>query len=210
MKTSKKILIGIFASIIIWITAVFFTATSKIKHLLNENGFEQTERANKVNKSKTIKLENFTVVVVSGKGHITIEQSENNSFQCFSEEQILPEIKNDTLFLPADNNDNYVHAVSLKTIILNDKVKADINDIKTDTLNIRTDEKTKATINDLNIKVLNILSEGKSSIELYELKGNNIETNLVLKDKSKIYIDKSDNLNLGIKKDNEAELEISN
>jgi len=210
MKTSKKILIGIFASIIIWITAAFFTATSKIKTLLKETGFEQTNNRNKVDKGKTIQLTNFSTVVVSGKGEIAITQSDNNSFQCFSDNQILPEIKNDTLFLPADNNDNYVTAVSLKTIILKDKVKADINNIKTDTLNIRTDKKTKATINDLNIKVLNILTEGKSSIELYELKGNNIETNLVLKDKSKIYIDKSDNLNLGIKKDNEAELEISN
>jgi len=210
MKTSKIILISILATIIIWITAVFFTATSKIKQLLKENGFEQTNTVNKVNKGKTFKLENFSVVVVSGKGNITVEQSENNSFQCFSDNQILPEIKNDTLFLPADNNDNYVNAVNLKTIILKEKVKADIVNIKTDTFNIQTTEQSEATLNDINIKVLNILAEGKSSVELYDLTGKNIETKLVLKHKSKIYIDNSDNLNLSIKKDSEAKLEISN
>ncbi len=210
MKTSKIILISILATIIIWITAVFFTATSKIKQLLKENGFEQTNTVNKVNKGKTFKLENFSVVVVSGKGEITVTQSENNSFQCFSDNQILPEIKNDTLFLPADNNDNYVNAVNLKTIILKEKVKADIVNIKTDTFNIQTTEQSEATLNDINIKVLNILAEGKSSVELYDLTGKNIETKLVLKHKSKIYIDNSDNLNLSIKKDSEAKLEISN
>ncbi len=210
MKTSKIILISILATIIIWITAVFFTATSKIKQLLKENGFEQTNTVNNVNKGKTFKLENFSVVVVSGKGNITVEQSENNSFQCFSDNQILPEIKNDTLFLPADNNDNYVNAVNLKTIILKEKVKADIVNIKTDTFNIQTTEQSEATLNDINIKVLNILAEGKSSVELYDLTGKNIETKLVLKHKSKIYIDNSDNLNLSIKKDSEAKLEISN
>jgi len=210
MKTSKIILISILATIIIWITAVFFTATSKIKQLLKENGFEQTNTVNNVNKGKTFKLENFSVVVVSGKGEITVTQSENNSFQCFSDNQILPEIKNDTLFLPADNNDNYVNAVNLKTIILKEKVKADIVNIKTDTFNIQTTEQSEATLNDINIKVLNILAEGKSSVELYDLTGKNIETKLVLKHKSKIYIDNSDNLNLSIKKDSEAKLEISN
>ena len=210
MKTSKIILISILATIIIWITAVFFTATSKIKQLLKENGFEQTDTVNKVNKGKTFKLENFSVAVVSGNGKITVEQSENNSFQCFSDNQILPEIKNDTLFLPADNNDNYINAVKLNTVILTDKVKADISDFKTDTFNIQTREKSEANLNDLKIKVLNILTEGKSSVKLYDLTGNNIETKLVLKDKSKIYIDNSDNLNLSLKKDSEAKLEISN
>ena len=210
MKTSKIILISILATIIIWITAVFFTATSKIKQLLKETGFEQTDTVNTVNKGKTFKLENFSVAVVSGKGKITIEQSDKNSFQCFSDNQILPEIKNDTLFLPADNDDNYVNAVKLNTVILTDKVKADISDFKTDTFNIQTSEKSEANLNDLKIKVLNILTEGKSSVKLYDINGCNIETKLVLKDKSKIYIDNSDNLNLSLKKDSEAKLEISN
>ncbi len=209
MKTSKIILLSIFGSILIWITAVFFTATSKIKTLLKENGFEQTENTNKVNKGKTIKLTNFTTAVVSGKGEITISQSDNNSFQCFSDSQVLPEIKNDTLFVPADGHDNYINAVNLKTIILNDKVKADISDIKSDTFNIQTRKKSEASLNNLNIKVLNILTEGKSSVELYDIQGTGIETKLVLKDKSKVYIDKSDNLNLNIKKDSDAKIEIS-
>lgn len=210
MKTSKKILIGIFASIIIWITAVLSTTTSKVKHLLNENGFEQTVKEANIDKGKTPKLENFTVIVASGKGNVTIEQSENNSFQYFSDKQMLPEIKNDTLFFRADNYDNFIYALNLKTIVLNEKVTAEIYGIKTDTLNIQTLEKTKVIINDLNVKTLNILAKGKSLIELYDLNGNNIETNLVLRDKSEIHIDKSSNLNLQIKKDNEAKLEISN
>ncbi|MCF6183452.1 MAG: hypothetical protein L3J56_02295 [Bacteroidales bacterium] len=210
MKTSKIILISIFASILIWITAVFLTATTKIKKLLKENGFEQRENPQKVDRGKTLKLENFSVISVSGKGELTIEQADENSFQYFSEEQIPPKIKNDTLFLSANKNGNYINTANLKTIILKDKVEVYINDIKADTLNIRSIEKTETTINNLSIKVLNILMKDKSSIKLFDLNGNNIETNLVLKDKSKIYINKSDNLNLGIKKDNEARLEISN
>ena len=210
IKISSIILISILALNLIIITGGVFVAIKEAKKIMSENGFEQTNTVNKVNKGKTFKLENFSVVVVSGKGNITVEQSENNSFQCFSDNQILPEIKNDTLFLPADNDDNYVNAVNLKTIILKEKVKADIVNIKTDTFNIQTTEQSEATLNDLNIKVLNILAEDKSSVELYDLRGSNIETKLVLKDKSKLYIDKSDNLNLSIKKDSEAKLEISN
>ncbi len=210
MKTSKIILISIFASILIWITAFFLTATAKIKELLKENGFEQTENLQKADKGKTLKLESFSVISVSGNGKLTIEQADENSFQYFSEKQILPKIKNDTLYLSANKTSNYLNVANLKTIILNNKVEAYINDIKTDTLNIRSTGKTEATVNNLNIKVLNILTKDKSSVKLFDLNGNNIETNLVLKDKSKIYINKSDNLNLGIKKDNEAQLEISN
>lgn len=210
IKISSIILISITLLILTIITTGVFVAISEAKKVLNQNGIEINNQKTKIDKGKTFNLENFSVVVVSGKGKISLEQSENNSFQCFSDNQILPEIKNDTLFLPADKDDNYVYTVNLKTVILTDKVKADISGFKTDTFNIQTSEKSEADLNNLKIKVLNILTEGKSSVELYDIHGSNIETNLVLKDKSKLYIDNSDNLNLNLKKDSEAKLEISN
>ncbi len=210
IKISSIILISIALLILTIITSGVFVAISEAKKILSQNGIDINKQKTKINKGKTFKLENFSVVVITGKGEITIEQSENNSFQCFSENQILPEIKNDTLFLPADHNNNYINAVNINTVILTDKVKADISDFKTDTFNIKTSEKSEADLNNLKIKVLNVLTEDKSSVEMYELQGKNIKTNLVLKDKSDIYIDNSDNLNLNLKKDSEARLEISN
>ena len=210
IKISSIILISIILLILTIFTTGVFVAISEAKKILNQNGIEVNKQKTEVDKGKTIKLNDFSTVVLTGKGKITIEQADKNSFQYFSDKQKLPEIKNDTLFLSADNNDNYVNAVRLNTVILKDKVKADISDIKTDTFSIQTSEKSEVDLNNLKIKVLNVLTKDKSSVEIYDLTGNNIETQLVLKNKSKIYIDNSDNLNLNIKKDSEAKLEISN
>ncbi|NOZ34125.1 MAG: hypothetical protein GXO80_02370 [Chlorobi bacterium] len=210
MKTSKIILISILGSLIIWITAVFFTATAKIKHLLKENGFEQTEKVKKVDNGKTLKLENFSIISVAGKGELTIQQSNENSFQYFSDKENKPEVKNDTLFFVSEGNDNFINAENLKTVLLSDKVNVEIIDIKTDTFNIKTSDKSKAEINNLKTNVLNIFSTGKSSAELYELKNQNIASKFVLKDKSRLYIDNSNNLNMIVEKDADAKIEINN
>ncbi len=210
IKISTIIIISIAAVFITIVTTGVFVAISEAKKIMKQNGMTVDKADNKVDKGKTINLTNFSTLVVTGKGTINIEQADKNSFQCFSEKEILPEIKNDTLFVPADGNNNYVNAVNLKTIILEDKVKADISEIKSDTFNIRTSEKSEADISNLKISVLNVLTEGNSKVELYDLTGNNIDTKLVLKDKSEVYIDNSGNLNLQIKKDKDAELEISN
>jgi len=210
MKTSKIIILSIFATIIIWITILFFTATSKIKYLLKENGFEQTNKKIEVDKGETLKLDNFSVIVLSGKGEITAEQSDHNSFQYFSENGNKPEVKNDTLFFDVDGKNKYIYAKNLRTVLISEKVKFDLIDFQSDTFNIKTSDKSHTEINGLRVKTLNIFTKNNSSVELYNLKNQNIKSELILKDKSKLYIDDAGNLNLNIEKDSDAKLEISN
>ncbi len=208
IKISKIILLSIIALILAIITISVFTAVSEVKKFMNQNGFEQSRNENKTDKGETITLKKFSTIVLSGKGKISIEQSDKNNFQYFSDKQNFPEIKNDTLFLTSDDNNDYINVVNLKTIILNKNIKAEISDLKTDTLNVKTNDNSEIKIAGINLQVLNIFSKANSSIELYDIKGENIETKLLLKDNSKIYIDNSKNLNLNIQKNGNAKLEI--
>ncbi len=211
MKTSKIILLGIFGSIIVWNTAAFFTAHSRMLSFLNEVGVKPENEVIKKGNSdngKTIKLGDFSVVIISGNGTVTIESGEDNSFQYFSDKAELPEIKSDTLYLKVKDRHNFIFARRLNSIIVKDYANVKVSDIKTDRLGIKTSEKASLKLKDARLSVLNILTEDASSVELQDLTGNAIETKLVLKDKSKIEFDNADNYNLDIKKDKTAILKI--
>jgi len=166
MKTSKIIILSIFATIIIWITILFFTANAKIKHL-KESVFEQTNKEIKIDKGETLKLDNFSVILLSGKGEIIAEQSDHNSFQYFSENENKPEVKNDTLFFDVNGKNKYIYAKNLRSVLISEKVKLVLTDFQSDTFNIKSSDKSHTEINGLSIKTLNIFTQNNSSVELY-------------------------------------------
>ncbi len=210
MKKSNIILVSIFVSILIWITVSVLTAVTKMKHILKEQNIEQPAAENNKDDGITVNLDSFSVIVASGKGEVAVEQSDKNTFQYFSADSNTLTFKNDTLFLNIKDKENYITAEGLKTIILTDSVNLEISELETDTVNIKTDGNSNVFIYGLKTNVLNIKTSESSSAKLYDIKGDYIETNIVLKDKSKLYLDNSSNLNLNIKKDRNAELEIIN
>ncbi len=210
IKISSIILISFTVLFLALITSAVFTAVSAAKSFFEENGMVPENRIHKSDTGTITELDNFSVISVSGKGELTIEQSDKNSFQYFSNNQALPTVKNDTLFFENTRRDNYINVSDLKTIVVKHNINLDLIDIKTDTLNIKANNNAQITIQDLTVQNLNILLNNNSKTELYDIKKQNVNAKFVLKDNSTLYIDNSKNLNIDIQKDANAKIEIGN
>ncbi|NPA67275.1 MAG: hypothetical protein GXO50_01570 [Chlorobi bacterium] len=214
MKTSKIILLSIIAFSVILTVTEFLIVVNKAEKFIKEstedakNENKQTEKISR--NGKTIKLENFSVINISGEGSLAVIQSENNFFQYFSDEAPLPEIKNDTIFITCKTQENFLYAKTPNTVIVSRNTEVNLDDISTNTLNIKTSGKAKLSADDLKIKNLNILAENSSSIEIYDIKSKNVNSQFILRDTSNLFIEDTENLNLNIKKEDNAKLKIRN
>jgi len=207
MKTSNIILLAIFATILIWITAGFVTAKNKIKEFVNDHP-EAVIQKDVDKERETIKLESFKTVVLNGKGEINIEQANENSFDQLVDDTNTAEVKNDTLYINISGKECNLNVENITSIQTNESTRVDIYDLKADSFNVYTSEVSRVKMKGLNSSLLIIDANGKSKIILRDVnKKAGMKAEFHLKDKSHLEINNTEGMSLSVQKEADAKYE---
>jgi hypothetical protein len=207
MKTSNIILLAVFASIIIWIFAAFFTAKAKIKEVLNDHPELIKSNEEKELERKVAVLEPFNTMVVKGNGDLYVEKSEGYSFDQVINDVNKAEVKNDTLFIHVDGKDCTLNLNTVKNINTKEEVKVEITDLESDTINIFTEGKSRIKVKSLKANFFKLVTQDNSKARLYDVNYPNIEAEFFIRNHSNVKINNTKGMALSVKKDPDAEYE---
>jgi hypothetical protein len=206
MKTSNIILLSAFASIIIWILVAMFTAKAKMKEIIKEHPEYIIQNSADVNK-KTVQLEPFSTIVVSGGGHLQIQKSDGWSFNQMIDEENKINLKNDTLFISISSGNCNLNVNKIRHLLLKDSVWVELSDFETDSFNIFTANDSHLEVDALKIRYIGLKSQDHSKIEFESINQPNISAEFNIKNFSVVSVDNTDGMTLTIVKDPNAKFE---
>ena len=193
MKTSNIILLAIFASILIWVLAVFMTAKAKM-HELTDNlpEKEKNEVIKKITNRTSwnvIGLDEFDAIHVIGNGSVIIYKSDKNELSEKLKNDCSVEVKDRILYL---NLKKGKYAVSLGVIKINkllfgEKTNSTISYLGSDTLTVLAKDKAKVRLVGIMLNLINLEAKNNSDVSLENVKAINV-SGLLKGEKIKTYV----------------------
>lgn len=208
MKTSNIILLAIFASILIWVFAVFMTAKAKM-HELTDN-LPENEKNEIIEKStnNAIKLADFHTIKIFGNGNIGIMQFTENNASMVELDDTSLKVEDGILYVNLENDKRIIlRAKSIKNILIEDDASLNISTLKADTLMVNTKNYSKINVQSLNANVIKLKSENKSKVNFININNTVPEAEFEIKDNSEVTINNTKGMLISVKKGANAKYE---
>ena len=160
MKTSNILISSALAGLFIFVTVYVFIEKANYKDKLKNGKTEIT------NNQKSKDLESFKIIKISDDAFVKVISSEQNKLYYNDKADIETNVfvNNDTLYISGNKNILTVNSKDVHTILISDNAVAEIEDIKTDSLNIYMFNDARLIGNNLNISNLQLYTNDNSSV----------------------------------------------
>lgn len=207
MKTSNIILLAIFATVLIWLTAGFITAKNKIKTFVDEHP-EIIVQNDKEEERETIDLNPFQMLIVNGNGQVNIRKAKNYSFDQTVDGENKAEVKNDTLFIDLSGQECNLNVKTFNGIQINQSANVKIFDLEVDSFEIIANDASRLKMKDFTGSSLTVNANDKSKVRLRNVnKFNGMKAEFFLRENSQLEINNTSGMTLSVQKDSGAKYE---
>jgi len=201
MKTSNIILLAIFASILIWIFAAFFTVKNKMQEFtghLHKN--EKKEIIRNLAENVT-GLADFNTIKVDGNGIIGIMQFSENNISMSNNEDVQIKVEDNILYVSLENDKRIIlRAKNIKNILVKDNASINIHNLSTDTLKLNSKDKSEINVQSLGANFIKLKSENNSEVHFQNINKTVPEANFEINDKSEVTINNTRGMLISVKK----------
>lgn len=205
MKTSNIILLSIFLSIIIGITALFFVGMYEVNNYKGNNADSNQSYVAKIEKKS---VDAFNTLIVSGNGVLKLGQDANENYIESNSKNIINS-QGDTLKIIIDTKCK-LKFTKFKNIILEGNVFAKAEDIANDSLKISASENSRLQVQNISASSLAINMFGNANVNISYIKSESGNTHALfyISENAKLKIKDANNLQMQVNKSGNAQFKI--